>query len=261
MKKQLIYLTIIAVMTLSACKEKKDAVQGGIDPANLDTSAVPGNDFYQFACGGWKLSHPLKPQYSRFGTFDELGEKSQEQVKDLINEISQKTNEEGSVAQKIGDLYALAMDSVRLNKEGNAPLLPYLEKLNAISDKSQLTAVLAELFRNGFSPFFSPYIDADDMNSSINILHIYQGGYQMGDRDYYLENDARSQELRTKYTGLIEKLFTLSGYSPEEVKNASAAVMKIETQLAKVASPREALRDPVANYHKIPVDELIRRAS
>ncbi|GHT74047.1 peptidase M13 [Bacteroidia bacterium] len=260
MKTKFLYLTLIFAMMLAACGEKKEAVKG-YDLANRDTTAVPGNDFYQYACGGWMASNPLKPEYARFGTFDALREKSQEQVKDLIIELSQKTNPAGSVAQKIGDLYALAMDSTRLNEEGNAPLRPYLEKLIAISDKSQLTAVLADMYHDGISPFFSSYVYADDMNSSLNIFHLMQGGYHMGDRDYYLENDARSQGLRVKYVELIEKLFALSGYSAEEVHKASTAVMKIETQLATVASSREALRDPIANYHKISIDELVKISS
>lgn len=244
-------------MTLSACKENRLSTQG-INTANLDTLAVPGNDFYQFACGGWKQTHPLKPEHARFGTFDELREKSQEQVKDLIDEISKKKNEQGSVAQKIGDLYSLAMDSNRLNKEEKAPLLPYLEKINAVRDKSEITGVLAEMFHIGMSPFFGQYVYADDKNSSMNIYHLHQGGFQMGDRDYYLEKDQRSQEIRSKYIELIENLFTLSGYNTDEVQKASTAIMKIETQLAKIASSREALRNPVANYNKIKVDELVK---
>jgi putative endopeptidase len=243
-------------MILSACHSDKKEVTTGISPANLDTLAVPGNDFYQFACGGWMVAHPLKPEHSRFGTFDALREHSQEQVKVLIDSLSKQTNAPGSVAQKIGDLYASAMDSARLNTDGKAPVLPYLEKVNAIGDKAAVTGMIATLFRDGINPFFSHMVYLDDMNSSINIFHINQGGYRMGDRDYYLVNDDRSQNIRTQYGVLIEKLFTLAGYSPEETKRASKAVVNIETRLAKVASAREQLRDPVANYHKITLDEL-----
>ena len=259
MKKQIYFLVLFfAMITLLSCNKTKKGNAEGIALANMDTTAIPGNDFYQYANGGWIASHPLKPEYSRFGTFDELAEKSQEQVKDLINEVSQKTNEQGSVAQKISDLYLLAMDSERLNREGASPILPYLEKLNAFTDRSQLTPILAELFRTGIFPFFSHYVYADNKNSSINILHLNQGGFSMGDRDYYLLDDEHSKNLRTKYVELIENLFSLSGYSPQEAKEASTAVMKIETRLAKIASSRVALRDPVANYHKITLQELVR---
>jgi len=258
MKKQsYLLLLFFAMITLSCNNTKKTSVDG-IALTNMDTSVVPGNDFYQYADGGWIKSHPLKPEYSRYGTFDELGEKSQQQVKDLISEVAQKTSEKGSIAQKISDLYSLAMDSVRLNKEGASPVLPYLEKVKGFSDKSQLTPLLAGMFRDGFYPFFQSYVYADDRNSSLNIMQLNQGGFSMGDRDYYLTDDARSKGLREKYVELIETLFSLNGYAPQESKDASTAVMKIETQLAKVASPRVALRDPVANYHKMTIEELIK---
>jgi putative endopeptidase len=263
MRKGIIYLSIVFAMILSSCNENKkaahDAVKG-IDVANMDATAIPGNDFYRYADGGWMDSNPLKPEYARYGTFDALHEKSQEQVKDLVIEIAQKTNAPGSVAQKIGDLYSLAMDSDRLNRESAAPLLPYLEPVKAIKDKSEITEAMAKMLRNGVYPFFYSYVSADDMNSSMNILHINQGGYRMGDRDYYLENDEKTVNIRSKYVELIEKLFGLSGYDTAEAQKASGAIMQIETQLAKVALPREALRDPVANYHKITVDELSERS-
>jgi putative endopeptidase len=243
-------------MTLLACNENKKTGIQGILPANLDTTAVPGDDFYRYADGGWIASHPLKAEHARFGAFDELSEQSAGQVKGLIEKVSKKSNEPGGVSQKIGDLYALAMDSDRLNKEKEAPILPYLEKLNKIGGKEEISRTLAMMFRDGMYPFFSHYVYADDKNSSLNILHINQGGYRMGDRDYYLSNDEHSQLLRTKYVELIEKLFTLAGYAPEETKSASASVMKIETQLAKIASSRVELRDPAANYHKITSSEL-----
>ena len=257
MKKQNYLLLLILGMITLSCNNTKEGSEG-ITLANMDTTAIPGNDFYQYAGGGWMAANPLKPEYSRYGTFDALGEKSQEQMKDLINEIAKKTNQQGSIAQKISDLYSLAMDSARLNKEGAAPLLPYLEKVKAFSDKSQLTPLLTELIRNGCSPFFQSFVGADDRNSSINILHLHQGGIGMGDRDYYLLDDERSKDLRGKYVELIENLFTLNGYTPQEAKEASTVVMKIETQLAKVASSRVALRDPIANYHKMTLEELIK---
>jgi len=259
MKKQIyLLLLLFFVMITLSCNNTKKASVDGITLTNMDTTAIPGNDFYQYADGGWIKSHPLKPEYSRYGTFDELAEKSQQQVQGLITEAAQKINEQGSIAQKISDLYSLAMDSDRLNKEGASPVQPYLDKVKGFSDKSQLTSLLAEMFRDGFTPFFQSYVYADDRNSSMNIMHLEQGGFSMGDRDYYLSDDARSKGLRDKYVELIENLFSLNGYTPQEMKAASTAVMKIETQLAKVASSRVALRDPVANYHKISLEKLVK---
>ncbi|GHV63819.1 peptidase M13 [Bacteroidia bacterium] len=257
MKKNIIYLTLIILIMITACKNKTIP---GIDVANLDISTVAGNDFYQFACGGWMASHPLKAEYSRFGTFDEMGEKSKEQVRELINEISRKDNAVGSIAQKIGDLYTLSMDTARRNKEGIAPLLPYLKELNTINDKKYIAIALAELHCIGSGAFFNQYVSADDKNSSLNIFHIVQGGISLGDRDYYLQQDAQMKDIRTKYVATIAKLFSLAHYSPEESQKAAAAVLKIETQLAQAAFPREKRRDPEANYHKITIQELTKMA-
>jgi len=262
MKRILFYLTVILLMTFAACSSNKKSNDSkntqvpAIALSNMDTKATPGNDFFQYANGGWVAANPLGPEYARFGTFDQLREQVQAQVKNLIEEESKKTNEPGSISQKIGDLYTLAMDSDRLNKEKATPISAYLEKINKLADKKEISQALAMMFRDGISPFFRHGVSADDKNSSMNILHLNQGGYRMGDRDYYLSDDARSQNLRAKYVELIEKLFTLAGYTPELAKEASTAVMKIETQLAKIASSRVELRDPVANYHKITLAKL-----
>ncbi len=256
MKKLIIYFTACAMLT-TACKSGHTEKQAeGVDPANMDTTVVAGDDFYRYACGGWMDSHPLKPEFSRFGTFDQLRELSQEQVKSLIEELAAKENASGSIPQKIGDLYVLAMDSAKLNADGAEPIRKYLGEVDAIKDKSEISAFLAKMFRNGMSPFFSSYVYADDMNSSINIFHVNQGGFKMGDRDYYLEKDERSQGIREKYMALIEKLFTLSGYNVEQSKEAVQVVMKIETQLATASYPRVKLRSPKDNYHKISVEEM-----
>ncbi|GHT49576.1 peptidase M13 [Bacteroidia bacterium] len=258
MNKHFIYLTLISIMMVTAgCKNDK---VNGIEVSNLDTTVVPGDDFYRFACGGWMDSHPLEAQYARFGTFDAMGEKSKEQVRALIDEISQKTNTQGTVAQKIGDLYSLSLDSVRRNAEGVNPLRPYLAQVNNLTDKKALAATLAWMNHNGYAAFFYDGVSADDKNSNLNIFHIVQGGISLGDRDYYLQQDARMQEIRTKYVEAIEKLFALAGYTPEDGKKASAAVLKIETQLAQAAFPREKRRDPEANYHKISTAELAKIA-
>jgi putative endopeptidase len=226
----------------------------------MDTTVVAGDDFYRYADGGWIDTNPLKPEHSRFGTFDQLREQSEEQVKDLILNLSKQHNAQGSVAQKIGDLYELTMDTVRLNREGVQPLLPYLQRIEAVKNKSELSALIADMFRNGSDPFFSSYVYADNRNSSMNIFHLMQGGYSMGDRDYYLDNDSNTQHIRAKYIQYIETLFRLCHYSDEQAQQAAAAVMRIETALATAASSRVELRDPVANYHKVELAYLTKTA-
>ena len=146
------YLPILAVCLMTTgCNSKKEAVlTSGIDLANLDTTAMPGTSFYQYACGGWIESHPLTDEYSRFGSFDMLHEKSREQLKELIAELAaKKDNAPGSAAQKVGDLYNIAMDSVKLNKDGVAPIKAELDQLAALKDKKELYALLGDMQKKG----------------------------------------------------------------------------------------------------------------
>ena len=193
MKKLMVILLVAAGMTaMVGCSKtpvKEAAKNDAINLANLDTAVAPGTDFYQYACGGWMKNHPLTDEYSRFGSFDMLAENNRKQLRGLIEELAATQHEAGSIAQKVGDLYNIAMDSVKLNKEGVAPIKPELEKIAAIKDKSEIYPLIAEMQKNGMYPYFAVYIGADDMNSSMNMVHAVQAGLGMGERDYYLEND------------------------------------------------------------------------
>lgn len=251
------YLPLIALaVAASACNSKKEVVEnGGIQLANLDTTAMPGTDFYQYACGGWMKAHPLTDEYARFGSFDLLAENNREQLKGLIEGLAAQKSEEGTIAQKIGDLYNLAMDSVKLNADGVAPIRPELEKIAGTSADG-LVQLIAEMRRSGFSPYFGVYVASDDTNSMMNIVHMYQSGLGLGDRDYYLNDDPHTKEIRTKYEEHISKMFQLAGYSEPEARKAAANVMKIETEIAGASYEKVKLRDPHANYHKMTVEEL-----
>ncbi|WP_065219566.1 MULTISPECIES: M13 family metallopeptidase [Butyricimonas] len=253
-----IYLPFIALALMAtSCNTKKETVQkGGIQMANLDTTANPRADFYQYACGGWMKANPLTDEYSRFGSFDQLAENNRSQIKSLIEELAKKQSQPGSVAQKVGDLYNIAMDSAKLNAEGVAPIKAELEKIAAISDRKVLSAFIAEMHRDGFGPFFGMYVGADDMNSSMNIAQLYQGGLSLGQRDYYVENDDRTKEIRAKFEEHVAKMFQLAGFTAEEAQKAAADVMKVETRLAEGSKSMVELRDPHANYNKITVAQL-----
>lgn len=248
------YLPILAVCFLVAgCNSKKEAVQtSGIDLANLDTTALPGTSFYQYACGGWIKNHPLTDEYSRFGSFDMLRDNNLSQLRTLVEELaSKKDNTPGSAAQKVGDLYNIAMDSVQLNKEGVSPIKAELNKFAAIKDKSEIYPLIAEMYKSGIYPYFMLYVSADEMNSSVNIAQTHQGGLGMGERDYYMENDAKTKEIRTKYQEHVAKMFRLAGFDEVASKKAVQAVMSIENRLAKSSRSQIELRDPHANYNKM----------
>ena len=228
----------------------------GVDIKNLDRTMSPKQDFYQYACGGWMLNHPLTGEYARFGSFDMLAENNRKQLKGLITEIAGKTAAQGTVEQKIGDLYRLAMDSARLNLDGFSPVQPTLKKIALIKSIGDLSTLLPELLMMGVDPFFSVYVDADAMNSSKYLVQTHQGGISLHERDYYLENDEHTKSIRDKYKLHVVKMFQLFGYTATRAQKNMEVVLQIETRLATAAYDKVKLRDPHANYNKMTVKEL-----
>lgn len=257
--KRISFLLIIVSMTiLNGCSQKQATSEAseGLSVANMDTTASPGTDFYRFATGGWQDANPIPDEFSRYGSFDKLRENNQKQIQDLIEELGKQDNTDGSNAQKVGDLYSMGLDSVKLNADGAAPIKPFLEEINSAASKEDIIKLMAKVGKYASSPFFGFYVGPDDKNSSMNIAHIYQSGIGLGDRDYYLLTDDHSKMLREGYVNLIEKQFQFSGYTAEESKKAAADIMKIETELAQAHVTKEMRRLPELNYHKLTVDEL-----
>ena len=252
------YLPFIALALIAtSCNSKKEATkESGIRLANLDQTINPRNDFYQYACGGWMKANPLTDEYSSFGSFDQLAENNRTQIKGLIEELAKQQSQPGSITQKIGDLYNIAMDSAKLNADGVAPIKEYLDKLAAIKDRNGLSQEIATMHRDGFGPFFGLYVGADDMNSSMNIAQLYQGGLSLGEREYYLDDDDHTKEIRTKFEEHVGKMFQLAGFTAEEAQKAAKNVMTVETCLAEASKSAVELRDPYANYNKITVAQL-----
>ncbi|MBR6489648.1 MAG: M13 family metallopeptidase [Muribaculaceae bacterium] len=241
-------LAMIA-MTMSAGNLNK-----GVDRSNLDPSTKPGENFYQYACGGWMKNNPLDPQYARFGTFDQLRENNNTQLKELIQNLG-TNNPKGSLAQKVSDLYLQGMDSTLRNQQGTRPVEMMLAQIYQMP-RNSLEAMIADLHTGIASPFFDSGVMADLKNSDVNLLYLGAAGLGMGDRDYYLENDENTVKVRNAYLTYIEKLFTLSGRKVKDAKKSAKNILALETEFAKVAMTREESRDYSKQYNIRTVDQL-----
>ncbi len=243
----------LCAAAFTACS-KPNAVGGsGIEYANLDTTVAPGDDFFRFATGHWIDHNPQPASFPRWGSFTKLGDDNTKQLNDLITGLAAQQNEPGSVAQKVGDLYNLCMDSTRLNAEGAAPLKPYLEKIYAISTREELIEQSAKEHDN---LLFDIFVSGDEKNSSQNIVCISQGGLSLGDREYYLSDEESTAAIREAFKLHVVNLYMLCGFDEEVATKKMETIMAIETEIAKASIDKEALRDPESNYHKMSISEL-----
>lgn len=245
-------LLLAGVAGLTGCgHEKKKASTPALDPANMDLSVKPGDDFFRFVNGGWMKNNPLKAEYSRYGIFDRLANDNLEQLRTLVEDVRTMEQTEGSIPQKISTMYALGMDSVKLNAQGAEPIREQLAQIDAIKDNAGLTQMTATLHKEGSFPYFVTFVDADEMNSVMNVPILHQAGLGMGDRDYYLANDENAESIKEAYRKYIHTLFTLAGYSDQQADEAVRAVLKIENKIADASYSREVLRDSYRNYNKM----------
>ena len=200
--------------------------------------------------------NPLPPAYSRFGSFDRLGEDNNKRINDILKELGSNTYTQGTIEQKLSDYYKLAMDSARREQEGIQPVMPVIKKMEAAKTMKQLFDVQLELAKFGDSEFYNAGMGADEKNASQNILSVNQGGLTLGQKDYYLETDEATTKIREAYKKHIVRMFQLFGFSKGQATKKMQNVFRLELELAKVSKSRTELRDPQANYNKMTLTEF-----
>ncbi len=259
MMKKITMAAALAVAALAADAQAPAAAQGavhGVNKADMDMSVRPGDDFYQYAGGGWLKANPMKPEYSSYGVFNDLAETNRKQIRELFENLSKEKHAFGSVGQKVADLYNMAMDSVRLNKEGAAPLQKDLDKVKAFSKKADFTAFIADQHLYKGNPFFGIGVDTDLKNSDLNVMWLSAGTSGLPDRDYYLNTDADSKKKQEAYRAYLSKIFQLSGYKKKEAQKAAKVIYNIEYQFAEAKMSRAEARDYNKLYNIYTIDML-----
>jgi putative endopeptidase len=251
---------IAAAMSMTACNSvKKEAkfADKGIHRTNLDTTANPVQDFYQFANGGWLKNNPIPSTEARWGSFNELQEFNNAALHKVVETDAADTKAaKGSNTQKVGDFYAAGMDSVNVEKAGITPLKAELDQIDGIKDIKGVIDVVTAFQMNGVGPLFNFYAYQDPKNSAAVVPQTAQGGLGLPDRDYYLNNDQRSVTIRKEYMLHLAKMFELMGSDAASAKKQADATMALETGLAKASMTRVELRDPDKTYHKMTVKEI-----
>ena len=250
---------MMAMASMSLMTMAQEPLNSGLDKTDFNTSVRPGDDFYEYACGGWMKKHPLPAAYSRYGSFDRLQEDNDKRINGILSELQNNSYEQGTIEQKLSDLYKLAMDSVRRNQEGVAPVMPLIKRLEAAKTNKQLLAIQLELAPYGEQEFFNAGFGADEKNAEQNILNVYQGGLSLGQKEYYLDNDKATADIREAFKKHVVKMFQLFGFSKSAATKKMQNIMKVETALAKVSKSRTELRDPEANYNKMTLKEFVEK--
>lgn len=260
------YLSLIAVsllLTVYSCKtstkdasDKPDALA-----VNLDTTANPAEDFFQYANGGWIAKNPIPEEQSSWGIGNLVIEENLRRLRE-ISENAAKTNAtKGSAEQKIGDYWSTAMDSARIEADGLKPLQSWFDRINAITDLKSLLSTSAELKKAGSSTLFSDFVSQDDKNSEVMIYKLWQGGLGLPQREYYFRDDSTTKNIRAEYVKYIRTILTMSGDDSVSAGTAAKNIMALETKLAAASRKLEDLRDPYRNYNKMAIADLSKLSS
>lgn len=247
-------LHLFAASLLAACTLTANTTPTGFSVEHMDLAVDPRVDFANFAAGGWYKQFEMPADKSRFGAFDVLDQNNWHNLKAILEEVSAETHPAGSVAQKVGDYFATAMDTAAIDAAGIAPLWPELELIAGIENLADLTRVVAQLRQIGGGGLFGQFVTTDLKQSDLSALYLSQGGYSLPSRDYYFAD--QFTQMREEFSSHVAKMFELAGDSLEAAEAGAAVIVSLETALAKNAKTPLELRDRLANYHRFSHAEL-----
>ena len=250
--KQILPMMLIASAPMAGMAQE----QAGIKAENLNKAVKPADDFYEFATGGWQKNNPLPGAFSRFGSFDQLQENNSKRINSILTGLLKKQTKPGTVEQKLGDFYKLAMDSVRRNKEGVTPVMPLLQEMENAKTVAALRDLQLKYATFGYGVPMGYGFDADQKNAKQNILNISQGGLTLGLKEYYLDNDKATVDIRNAYKQFIVDMFKLFGFSEAQAIQKRNDIMRFETTLALISKSRTELRDVETNYNKMTLKDF-----
>lgn len=260
MLKKISLCASILVAILASCQSETQQqtyvdVPPAIDLAHFDTTVSPCEDFFQYVNGGWLKQTSIPATESRWGSFNELYERNQQILKDIAEKVMSQTWPKGSNQQLVGDFYAAGMDSLRIEKEALEWVQAELAQIEAAADKEALAKVWVSQKMCGSRALCAIWVAPDEKNSQSYAIYLYQGGLGMPDRDYYLKQDEEKKNIRQAYQQYITKLFVLAGKKEQEAQKAADVVLQIETALAEASKSRVDLRNPIANYNKMSLQQ------
>jgi putative endopeptidase len=255
------YLSLLLILFFAACQPAENKTSGeATDPIDLkaiDSTVRPQDNFFLYANGNWLKNVQIPASQSGWGSFFILYDSSLARMQSLLDSLARLSNTvKNTTAQQVADLYFSAMDSAGIGARGWQPVKPELDSINAITDVNGLLREIAKEYAINHSPFFNFYVSPDERNSAVYAAHFDQGGLGMPNRDYYFNQDSSIQKIRNAYKQLAAKFFELSGSDAILAGKQAASLLALETAMAKASKSPVQLRDPVANYNKVPVSKL-----
>jgi putative endopeptidase len=251
-------LFLIAVIFIVSCNNDKKA---DVVAVNMDTTVDPSQDFFLYANGGWIKKNPIPSDQGAWGIGNLVVEENLKRLREISENAAKAKGAKGSNEQKIGDFWATAMDSAKIEQLALKPLQPYLDKINAITDANSLIRTSAELKKIGSSTLFSDYITQDDKNSDQMILRLNQGGLGLPEREYYFKDDSATINIRNQYVSYIANTLSMAGDDSVRAMAEAKNILALETKLALASRKLADLRDPDKNYNKMAIADLPKMSS